>query len=347
MRVADRMGISLRTLQRWRRQFAACDAACEEGHCSHGGDRRKGSARHVPHRLSEQERQEILAVCNQPQYAALPPAQIVPDLADQGRYLASESSFYRVLHEHQQVQRRGRARPPQAPRPVPRRRADGPNQLWSWDITYLPTGVRGVWLYLYLVVDVWSRKIVAWDVHDREDAELAAQLISRACLRERISKRRQRRLILHADNGGAMRSATLEVRLEELGVLRSFSRPRVSNDNPFSEALFRTAKYRPDYPSRPFASQEEACQWAAAFVDWYVHEHRHSAIRFVTPQQRHSGQAMAICAQRTLIYEQARQDHPRRWSRAVRCWNQPTVVWINQPTDDTPAEDELLFQQAA
>ena len=121
----------------------------------------------------------------------------------------------------------------------------------------------------------------------------------------------------------------------------------MSNDNPFSEALFRTAKYRPDYPSRPFASQEEACQWAAAFVDWYVHEHRHSAIRFVTPQQRHSGQAMAICAQRTLIYEQARQDHPRRWSRAVRCWNQPTVVWINQPTDDTPAEDELLFQQAA
>jgi putative transposase len=136
VRVAERMAISLRTLQRWRRQFVALDGGGGdgEGHGCRGGDRRKGSSRHVPHRLSEQERQEILAVCNQPQYAALPPAQIVPDLADQGKFLASESSFYRVLHAHQQVQRRGRARPPQPPRPVPRRRADGPNQLWSWDI---------------------------------------------------------------------------------------------------------------------------------------------------------------------------------------------------------------------
>ena len=230
---------------------------------------------------------------------------------------------------------------------MPRRRADGPNQLWSWDITYLPTSVRGVWLYLYLVVDVWSRKVVAWDIAEREEAQVAADLISRACIRERISKRRQKRLILHADNGAAMRAATLEVRLEELGVLRSFSRPRVSNDNPYSEALFRTAKYRPDYPSRPFAGKEEACQWAAAFVDWYVHEHRHSAIRFVTPQQRHSGQAPAICHQRTLVYEQARERHPRRWSRSIRCWQQPAVVWINEPTDDTTAEEELLFLQAA
>ena len=230
---------------------------------------------------------------------------------------------------------------------MPRRRADGPNQLWSWDITYLPTSVRGIWLYLYLVVDVWSRKIVAWDVHEREDAQLAADLISRACIRERISKQRERRLILHADNGSAMRAATLEVRLEELGVLRSFSRPRVSNDNPYSEALFRTAKYRPDYPSRPFTSKEEACQWAAAFVNWYVHEHRHSAIRFVTPQQRHSGQAPAICHQRTLVYEQARERYPRRWSRSVRCWQQPGVVWINEPPDDTTAEEELLCQQVA
>jgi len=185
VRVAERMAISLRTLQRWRRQFAG------DGD---GGDRRKGSARHVVHRLSHQERQQILAVCNEPPYASLPPAQIVPALADQGEFVASESSFYRVLHSHQQVQRRGRARPPQEPRPVPRRRADGPNQLWSWDITYLPTSVRGVWLYLYLVVDVWSRKIVAWDVAEREDAQVAADLISRACIRERISKRRQRRL---------------------------------------------------------------------------------------------------------------------------------------------------------
>lgn len=177
---------------------------------------------------------------------------------------------------------------------MPRRRADGPNQLWRWDITYLPTNVRGVWLYLYLVVDVWSRKIVAWDVAERGDAQVAAEMNSRACIRERISRQRQRRLILHADNGSAMRAATLEVRLEELGLLRSFSRPRVSNDKPYSEALFRTAKYRPEYPSRPFASKQEACEWAAAFVHRYVHEHRRSAIKFVIPEQRHSGQAAAI-----------------------------------------------------
>jgi putative transposase len=197
------------------------------------------------------------------------------------------------------------------------------------------------------VVGVWSNKIVAWDVQDREDADLAAALISRACIRERIIKRRQRRLVLHADNGSAMRAATLEVRLEELGMLRSFSRPRVSNDNPYSEALFRTAKYRPEYPSRPFAGKEEACQWAAAFVHWYCHEHRHSAIKFVTPRQRHSGQAVAICERRTLLCYQARQRHPRRWSRSVRCWRQPDVVWINEQPDARTAEEELLFRQIA
>ncbi|MFI0403958.1 MAG: DDE-type integrase/transposase/recombinase, partial [Cyanobium sp.] len=164
----------------------------------------------------------------------------------------SERSFYRVLHAYGQAHRRGRARPPQEPRDVPRLEARGPNQVWSWDITYLPTSVRGVWHYLYLVIDVWSRKIVAWEVADREDSKIAADLVSRACLRERISKGRPHPLILHADNGNAMRAATLESRLEELGVLRSFYRPRVSNDNPFSESLFRTVKYRPDYPRRPF-----------------------------------------------------------------------------------------------
>jgi transposase InsO family protein len=128
--------------------------------------------------------------------------------------------------------------------------------VWSWDISYLPTTVRGIWLYLYLVIDVWSRKVVAWDVAEREDPAIAADLVSRACLRERISKGRKQPLILHADNGNAMRAATLESRMEELGVLRSFSRPRVSNDNPYSESLFRTVKYRPDYPRKPFASKE-------------------------------------------------------------------------------------------
>jgi transposase InsO family protein len=322
LKLAGLLGVGLATLQRWRRQFAG------DGD---GIDRRKGSPRRVSHRLTEEERQRILLTCNEPEFAPMPPGQIVPALADRGLYIGSERSFYRVLHAHGQAHRRGRARPPQEPRPVPRLEARGPNQLWSWDITYLPTSVRGVWLYLYLVIDVWSRKVVAWDVAEREDAQIAADLVGRACLRERISKGRRQPLTLHADNGNAMRAATLEARLEELGVLRSFSRPRVSNDNPYSESLFRTVKYRPDYPRRPFRNLEEACSWSCAFVDWYNHRHRHSSIRFVTPHQRHSGQANEICRQRTRVYEQARKRHPRRWSRSTRCWRQPEVVWINPP----------------
>ena len=335
--LASLLGIGLSTLQRWRRQFAG------DGD---GVDRRKGSPRHISHRLTEEERKRILLTCNQPEFAALPPGQIVPILADQGLYIGSERSFYRVLHAHGQAHRRGRARPPQEPREVPRLKAEGPNEIWSWDITYLHTSVRGVWLYLYLVIDVWSRKIVAWDVAEREDSQIAADLVSRACLRERISKGRPHPLILHADNGNAMRAATLESRLEELGVLRSFSRPRVSNDNPFSESLFRTVKYRPDYPRRPFQSVQEACGWVAAFVDWYNHRHRHSGIRFVTPDQRHSGEALAICRHRAQVYEQARQRHPRRWSRSTRCWRQPEVIWINPPPEQNVPRSATLARAA-
>jgi hypothetical protein len=144
-----------------------------------------------------------------------------------------------------------------------------------------------------------------------------------------------------------MRGATLESRLEEMGVLRSFSRPRVSNDNPYSESLFRTVKYRPDYPSRPFASKDEACEWVATFVDWYNHRHRHSTIKFVTPHQRHSGTANAICKQRADVYEKARRANPTRWSRHTRCWSQPVEVWINQPTEEPKPTVALQLIEAA
>jgi len=336
-KVAELLDVGLTTLQRWRRQFAGV---------GDGLDRRKGSHRLVSHRLSDEERQRILLTCNEPEFAALPPGQIVPILADRGLFIGSERSFYRVLHAHSQVHRRGRARPPQQPRTVPRLEARGPNEVWSWDITYLPTSVRGVWLYLYLVIDVWSRKVVAWDVADREEAQIAADLVSRACLRERISKGRPQPLILHADNGNAMRAATLESRLEELGVLRSFSRPRVSNDNPYSESLFHTLKYRPDYPRRPFQSMEEACSWVAAFAGWYNDQHRHSGIRFVTPSQRHSGEAIEICRHRARVYELARQHHPLRWTGTTRCWHQPEVVWINPPPPENDAKPAKLVMAA-
>jgi len=193
--VAALLGVGLTTLQRWQGQFAGG---------GDGTDQRKGSYRNVSHRLSDEERQRILLTCNEPEFAALPPGQIVPVLADRGLFIGSERSFYRVLHAHGQAHRRGRARLPMEPRPVPRLRADGPNQVWSWDISYLPTSVKGIWLYLYLVIDVWSRKVVAWDIESSEDPKLAANLVGRACLRERITRRRKQPLILHADNGNAL-----------------------------------------------------------------------------------------------------------------------------------------------
>lgn len=340
------IGICLRTLKHWRKAFLG------DGD---GRNRRKGSPRLVSHRLSEEERQRILLPCNQLEYSSLPPSQIVLVLADQGLYIGSESSFYRVLHQAGQCHRRGRARLPQERRSVPRLMADRTNALWSWEITHLPTTVRGAWLYLYFVVDVWSRKVVAWDLAEVESAEIAADLVQRACLKERYRRPsgfgsnqcHQPPLILHADNGNAMRGATLESRLEEMGVLRTFSRPRVSNDNPYSESLFRTVKHRTDSPRRPFASEDEACQWVAVFVDWYNHRHRHSGIKFVTPHQRPTGTATAICQQRANSFEKARQAHPRCWSQSTRCWRQPAEVWINKPPEESEPILALPLTQAA
>ena len=188
---------------------------------------------------------------------------------------------------------------------------------------------------------------MAWDVEQSESAELAAQLVSRACLKERVSRHRKQPLILPADNGSSIRAATLEVRLEELGVLRSFSRPRVSNDNPYSESLFRTVKYRPDYPSRPFSSKEEACQWVSSFADWHNHQHRHSGIKFVTPQQRHSAEAIDICRQRSRVYELAQFVNPKRWSRSICCWKQPDLVWINEPLATQQTSPQVTLAREA
>ena len=259
-----------------------------------------------------------------------------------------------MLHQAVQCHRRGLARLPQEPRSAPRLWADRPNAVWSWDISFLPTTVRGMWLYLYLVVDVWSRKVVAWDVPEVESAEIAADLVQRPASRCAMievwgidgHQSQHQPLILLADNGNAMRGATLESRLNEMGVLRSFSRPSVSNGNPYSESLFRTVKYRPDYPSRPFASKDEACGWVAAFVDWYKHRHRHSGIKFVTPNQRQSGTAEAICRQRAEVYEKARRANPTRWSRTTRCWRQPVEVWIKQPPEEPISNLALPLIQA-
>jgi putative transposase len=327
------LGLSLRTLQRWQSES-------EPDLASH--DRRKGSTRSVAHRLSEAERSEILNVCNQPRFASLPPSQIVPALADEGVYLASESSFYRILRAEDQLHHRGRSAP-STPASPPQWVASGPRQIWSWDITFLPSAIRGQFHLLYLVMDVYSRKIVGWEVHDSESAQLASEVLQRAYLAEGIAGQD---LTLHSDNGASMKGATMLATLQKLGVVPSFSRPGVSNDNPYSEALFRTLKYRPSYPSKPFASLEEARLWVQQFVLWYNDHHRHSRLKFVTPRQRHRGEDEQIRQQRRVVYQQAKQNNPLRWSGNIRNWEVPNQVYLNPPHSKNVTEEVRLPKAA-
>jgi len=314
-RACSALGLSVRTVQRWRR-----DGGVSE-------DRRPSAERPTPaNALSDAERGEVLAICNSPAHASLPPSQIVPRLADQGVYVASESTFYRVLRAADAQHHRGRAKAPRAPKAPPSHTAEGPNQVWCWDITYLPGPVRGLFFYLYLIIDLYSRKIVGWEVYAQETAARAATLVQRAVLAEgAIGKP----LILHADNGSPQTGSTLMAMLDRLGVIPSYSRPRVSDDNAYAETLFRTLKYRPAYPVGGFADLAAARAWVLDFVHWYNTEHRHSALRFVTPAQRHSGADVGILAQRQVLYEQARAAHPERWSGATRDWTPPGAVTLN------------------
>ena len=277
-------------------------------------------------------------MCNEPQYAHLPPNKIVPLLADKGVYIASEATFYRVLKEAKQLAHRLNSRPRKLvgkPRALV---ATGPNQIYCWDITYLPTTVKGIFYYLYLVMDIYSRKIVGWQVHDRESSHLAADLMTDICLREHVGRDQ---IILHSDNGSPMKGATMLATLQQLGVIPSFSRPSVSNDNPYSESLFRTLKYRPEYPETPFDNLVLARDWVAGFVRWYNDEHLHSGIKFVTPSQRHTGKDVEILAQRQRIYQAAKMKHPERWSRDIKDWSLVTEVHLNpekKKTENTEAQ---------
>lgn len=313
------LNLSLRTIQRWKAQRNCIDQRTQRCYSP-------------TNKLSEQERQEILDVVNEPQYSALPPSQIVPRLADEGQYIASESSFYRVLSQAKQLHHRGSAKP-RTPSPQPRGYcAHAPCQVWSWDITYLRTLVAGQFFYLYLMLDIYSRKIVGWEVHDVERSEYGAELLKRAILSEEI-RRGSPTPVLHSDNGSPMKGATMLATMQSLGVMPSFSRPSVSNDNPFSESLFRTLKGCPQWPDGPFQSLDEARQWVHSFVQWYNHEHRHSGIGFVTPVQRHKGEDRDILSQRRAVYEEAKKRRPERWSGSTRNWNAPSDVWLNPPAN--------------
>jgi len=324
--------LSVRTLQRWQNGETVRI------------DQRPLRQYEPPHKLTEAERAELLAVANSDEFGHLPPSQIVPRLADQGRYLASESTFYRVLKTAGQLAHRRSERPAQSrskPRAVS---AKAPNQVWSWDITYLPAAIRGQFFYLYLFLDIFSRKIVGWQVYDEENSALASEILRDLCGREGIQPNQ---VILHSDNGGPMKGAAMLATLQGLGVMPSFSRPAVSNDNPYSESLFKTLKYRPAYPVRPFADLAAARQWVNGLVDWYNHEHRHSAIRFVTPAQRHAGLDGALLDHRKAVYEAARACHPQRWRGPTRNWQGVQTVHLNPNHNDTSASNRTEVKTEA
>jgi putative transposase len=323
-------GIHVRTVQRWKLD-------------PDGEDRRRGPNTRPANSLTKAEEDDVLALLSSNEFADLSPHQVVAKLADMNIYKASERTMYRLLRRRDLQRHRERSQPRTARRPA-ERRATGPRQVWSWDITYLRSPIKGRFWLLYMVMDVWSRKVVAAQVHERESDELASDLIDEACRQEGIKRYG---LIIHSDNGPAMKGKTLLATMQGLGIVPSFSRPRVSDDNPFSESLFRTLKYRPDYPDGPFVSLGAGQAWVDNFVSWYNDDHQHSGIRFVTPGQRHAGVDVAILKNRHRVYATARARFPRRWARGIRDWSHIGVVRLNPSAySSTSAPAEPADQRA-
>ena len=321
----EELNISERTYQRWTK----------EGDVKK--DQRPLIKRPIPkNKLSQEERNEVIKTVNSPKYADLAPSQIVPKLADEGIYLASETTIYKILKEEKMNAHRGRTSPP-VKREPPTHIATDSNQVWTWDITWLNAVIKGQYYKLYLIIDMFSRLIVAYEVWEEERAEHAEYLIRKATLSQGIAGKP---LVLHSDNGSPMKAATFQATLEKLGVQSSFSRPRVSNDNPYSEALFKTMKYRPKYPFNGFKSLDEARKWVDKFVKWYNKDHLHSGINFVTPYQRHYGLDKKIMENRIKVYEEAKAKNPERWSKEIRNWESPKYVSLN-PIAEKEIQDLL------
>lgn len=328
-KAAELLGLPIRTVQRWEKNGLP--------------DRRKGSRAMPANKMSGFEKKMIESVLIAPEYEKTNPNQIVPILADQGIYLGSESTMYRILRELKMIKHRDSSKPASRKRPDSFV-ASGPNQIWSWDITYLPSEVKGKYYYLYMIMDVFSRMAVAYQVYEFESSMLAADLITDACSREGIIRDQ---LVLHSDNGSPMKGVTMLAKLQDLGVMPSFSRPSVSNDNPYSESLFRTLKYRPEYPERSFTSIADAREWTDGFVSWYNNEHHHSAIRFVTPADRHRGKDIEILQKRHEVYLKAKEKHPERWSGKTRNWAHIDSVSLNKINKPKVAATKIIEMKVA
>ncbi|MCK5098002.1 MAG: IS3 family transposase [Desulfobacteraceae bacterium] len=328
LKACKEIGISHKTYNRWILNGTV------------KADGRPDAVRPEPaNKFSAEEKDVILETCNTNEFASLPPTQIVPTLADNGEYIGSESTFYRVLRESEQQHHRGRTSSLHKKTPDSYC-ASAPCQVWTWDITWLPGPVKGIFFYLYIILDIYSRKIVGWEIHECESAENASLLIKKSVLKEQCYSQP---LVLHSDNGSPMKGATFLETLRRLEIIPSYSRPRVSNDNPFSESLFKTCKYRPEYTGKGFQTLSSARDWGLSFVIWYNTQHRHSKINFVTPDQRHNGEDPAILEKRKIVFQAAKKRHPERWSGSIRKWEVQTEVWLNPDR----SENEKLVDNAA
>ena len=331
-KACEMINISARTLERWKKLESNTDG-------------RMNSLRKTPaNKLTEAEREELLGIANQPEYCNLSPHKIVPLLADKGIYIASESTFYRILKEENQLAHRLTSKPKKHHKPKALT-TKAPNQVWCWDITYLPQTIYGKHFYLYMIIDIYSRKVVGWSVHERESDEYASSLIKQACYDEKVP---ENQLVLHSDNGKPMKGATMLSTLQTLGVVPSFSRPSVSDDNPYSESLFKTLKYQPGIPlTTRFDVIADAREWVEKFVQWYNHEHLHSGIKFVTPQQRHQGIDKGILRKRHAVYTMAKLRHPERWTGNTRDWRHISAVALNPDKKNKQLFSDNKYKEAA
>lgn len=315
-RACAELGISKRTYNRWKNN--ANDYIDERTTCVRPEPRNK---------LTQEEKAKILEMVNSEEFSSKTPCEIVPILADRGEYLGSESTFYKILRKAGMLAHRGRAHKPKK-RPISTQKATASDQVWMWDITYLNGPIKGKYYYLYLFSDLYSRKIVGWEVWESETAEHASELIKRIYREEKMYVKKEP-LVLHSDNGSPMKGATMLETLYTLGIIPSRSRPRVSNDNPYAESIFKTLKYVPNYQPEGFGTLMEARLWVKRFVDWYNNEHRHSGINYVTPSERHEGKDKEILKNRKALYEKAKAEHPERWSGKTRAWEFNETEWLN------------------
>lgn len=293
-----------------------------------------------PRKLSADERATVLATLNSERFCDLAPAQVYAMLLEEERYLCSERTMYRVLAENAQVrERRDHLRHP--PYAAPQLLATAPNHLWSWDITKLLGPAKWTYFYLYVILDVFSRYVVGWMVAERESSTLAKKLIAETCERQRIQPGQ---LTIHADRGTSMKSKPVALLLADLGATKTHSRPHVSNDNPFSEAQFRTLKYRPDFPER-FGSLEHARQHCVDFFAWYNREHHHSGLALLTPHDVHHGNVDTKIEQRRAVLSRAFDAHPERFTRGRPTPAKPRdAVWINPPApnDESTSKEDAV-----